>query len=140
MRKLTDEERADRKEKQREYYKRYREEHLEEIREKQKEYREAHKAERHEYNIKYYWSHRDSEQARHAENYRKRREEAHNRNVKWAREHDPNYYEKAIPQIVKEVDRTTAHKKAYYEYERFEQESASDIARRYYERYSDLSR
>jgi hypothetical protein len=54
----------------------------------------------------------------------------------WARR-QPDYAEKATERTIIEVDRKEKRRNAVHVYERFELESAEDIAGRYAKRYSD---
>lgn len=64
------------------------------------------------------------------------KEQNNRRSREWARR-QPDYAEKATERTIIEVDRKEKRRNAVRVYERFELESAEDIADRYAKRYSD---
>ena len=64
------------------------------------------------------------------------KEQNNRRSREWARR-QPDYAEKATERTIIEVDRKEKRRNAVHVYERFELETADEIADRYVKRYSD---
>lgn len=121
----------ERKERMREYQRKYRESHKQLLAEKKRKWREDNKEHVAEYNAEYRRTHKEQKREANHRYYVAHRKSLNRKHKAWAKK-QPDYIDKVVEAVAINIER----REECAQYERFDMEDANDIAERYYRKYS----